>query len=53
MPENCTIEFAARTPEPEPANAHLQTRTAEPDPPALNRHQRRRLAALTRKRRAA
>ena len=51
--ENCTIEFAARTPEPEPANAHLQTRTAEPEPPALNRHQRRRLAALARKRRAA
>ena len=51
--EECTIEFAGRTPKPEPANANLQTRTAEPEPPALNRHQRRRLAALTRKRRAA
>ena len=49
--ENCTIEFVARASKPEPANANLQTRTAEPEPPALNRHQRRRLAALARKRR--
>ena len=36
---NCTIECTVRTP--------------EPGPPILNRHERRRLAALARKRRAA
>ena len=50
---NCTIELAARTSEPEPANGNLAPCTSEPEPPALNRHQRRRLAALARKRRAA
>jgi hypothetical protein len=51
--ENCTIEFVAHTPEPEPANANLQARTTEPEPPALNHHERRRLAALARKWHAA
>ena len=42
-----------RTLEPEPAMAHLEPCTSEPGPAAFNRHQRRRLAALARKRRAA
>ena len=50
---SCTIEFSARTLEPEPANANAETYTSEPEPPALNRHERRRLQALARKRRAA
>ena len=50
--ENCTIEFAARTREREPANTNEMC-TSEPEPPVLNRHQRRALAALARKRRAA
>jgi hypothetical protein len=50
---NCRIEFAARTLEPGPPNANVATSTAEPEPPALSRQQRRRLAALARKRRAA
>ncbi|MGD9510999.1 MAG: hypothetical protein AB7I59_08745 [Geminicoccaceae bacterium] len=51
--EKYTIELAARTFEPEPANSNVETCTAEPEPPALNRHQRRPLEALARKRRAA
>ena len=50
--ENCTIEFAARTREREPANTNEMC-TSEPEPPVLNRHQRRALADLARKRRAA
>jgi hypothetical protein len=50
---SCTIDFSARTLEPEPANTNLETCTSEPEPPALNRHERRRLQALARKRRAA
>jgi len=50
---SCTIEFSPRTLEPEPANANVKTCTSEPEPPALNRHERRRLQALARKRHAA
>ncbi|MFO1046551.1 MAG: hypothetical protein U1E52_01410 [Geminicoccaceae bacterium] len=50
--EICTIEFAASTLEPGPENAN-EICTSEPEPPALNRRQRRRLAAPARKRRAA
>ena len=50
---SCAIEFSARTLEPEPANANAETCTSEPEPPALNRHERRRLAALARRQRAA
>jgi hypothetical protein len=48
-----TNELTARTFEPEPANGNVEPCTDEPEPPALNRHQRRRLAALARRRRAA
>ncbi|MGD9868452.1 MAG: hypothetical protein AB7U38_10690, partial [Hyphomicrobiales bacterium] len=50
---NYTVEFAARTLEPGPANDDLAACTAEPEPPARNRHERRRRAALARRRRAA
>ncbi|MGD9509085.1 MAG: hypothetical protein AB7I59_23735 [Geminicoccaceae bacterium] len=43
----------ARTFEPEPVNDDRAARTAEPGPPARNRHERRRRAALARRRRAA
>ncbi|MGD9510952.1 MAG: hypothetical protein AB7I59_06220 [Geminicoccaceae bacterium] len=62
----CTFEPESREPqeekytnelarpfEPEPANDDRAACTAEPGPPGLNRHQRRRLAALARRRRAA
>jgi hypothetical protein len=48
-----TSELSSRTLEPEPASANEESCTSEPEPPVLNRHQRRRLAALGRKRRAA
>ncbi|MGD9510176.1 MAG: hypothetical protein AB7I59_29605, partial [Geminicoccaceae bacterium] len=48
-----TREYHARTFEPDAANGNLAACTAEPEPPALNRQQRRRLAALARRRRAA
>ena len=51
--EKYASELAARTLEPEPANANVERCTSEPEPPILNRHQRRRLAALARKERAA
>ena len=50
---NGTVELTARTPEPEPVNANEPLCAAEPEPPALNRRQRRALAALARRRRAA
>ncbi|MGD9512074.1 MAG: hypothetical protein AB7I59_31115, partial [Geminicoccaceae bacterium] len=50
--EEYTNELA-RTFEPEPANGNLAPCTAEPGPRTLNRQQRRRLAALARRRRAA
>ncbi|MGD9508082.1 MAG: hypothetical protein AB7I59_02865 [Geminicoccaceae bacterium] len=50
--EKYTNELA-RTLEPDAANGNVEPCTAEPEPPALNRHQRRRLAALARRRRAA
>ena len=51
--EECTIELPARTRDPEPANTNVEACTAEPEPPTLNRHQRRALAALARRRPAA
>jgi hypothetical protein len=50
---NCTNELSACMREPGPANTDVAARTSEPEPPARNRHQRRRLAALARRRRAA
>jgi hypothetical protein len=48
-----TNELSPRTLEPEPANANEATGTSEPEPPpARNRHQRRALAAMARKRAA-
>jgi hypothetical protein len=49
----CTNELAMCTCEPGPAITDDDARTSEPGPPARNRHQRRRLAALARRRRAA
>jgi hypothetical protein len=50
---NGTFEPAARTCEPKPANANVESCSFESEWPALNRHERRRLDALARKRRAA
>ena len=53
---NCTNDLSPRTPEPGdgPAEPRQAGGTPEPGPTTpLNRHQRRRLEALTRKRRAA
>lgn len=47
--EKYTIDLAARPLGPGPANSNVEKDTAEPEPPALNRHQRRRLVALARK----
>ncbi|MGE3295053.1 MAG: hypothetical protein AB7O95_27120, partial [Geminicoccaceae bacterium] len=43
----------ARTFEPDAANGNVAACRSEPEPPVRNRHERRRLAALARRRRAA
>jgi hypothetical protein len=50
---NLTNELPPCTCEPEPANFNAAACTPEPEPRTLNRRERRRLAALARRRRAA